>query len=82
MEKLRNLTKRTRSGALEQILEEINRYIIGWIGYYRLADTPSLFEELDSWIRRRLRQLIWKRWKRGITRYRELVKLGVPKQWA
>jgi len=70
MEKLRNLTKRTRSGALEQILEEINRYIIGWIGYYRLADTPSLFEELDSWIRRRLRQLIWKRWKRGITRYR------------
>ncbi len=82
IEKLRNLTKRTRSGTLEQILEEINRYIIGWIGYYRLADTPSLFEELDSWIRRRLRQLIWKRWKRSTTRYRELVKLGVPKQWA
>ena len=81
-EKLCNLTKRTRSGTLEQILEEINRYIIGWIGYYRLADTPSLFEELDSWIRRRLRQLIWKRWKRGPTRYRELVKLGVPKQRA
>ena len=82
MEKLRTLTKRTRSGTLEQILEEINRYILGWIGYYRLADTPSIFEELDSWIRRRLRQLIWKRWKRGPTRYRELVKLGVPKQWA
>ena len=82
MEKLRRLTKRTRNGTLEQILEEINRYIIGWIGYYRLADTPSLFEELDSWIRRRLRQLIWKRWKRSTTRYRELVKLGVPKQWA
>jgi len=81
-EKLRTLTKRTRSGKLETILEEINRYIIGWIGYYRLADTPSVFEELDGWIRRRLRQLIWKRWKRGSTRYRELVKLGVPKQWA
>ncbi len=82
MEKLCNLTKRTRSGTLEQILEEINRYIMGWIGYYRLADTPSLFEDLDGWIRRRLRQLIWKRWKRGTTRYRELVKLGVPKQRA
>jgi len=67
---------------METILEEINRYIIGWIGYYRLADTPSAFEELDGWIRRRLRQLIWKRWKRGPTRYQELVKLGVPKQWA
>jgi len=82
MERLRILTKRTRSGTLEQILKEINRYVIGWIGYYRLADTPSIFEELDQWIRRRLRQLIWKRWKRGTTRYRELVKLGVPKQWA
>ena len=82
MEKLRTLTRRTRSGTLEQILEEINRYIVGWIGYYRLADTPSTFEELDGWIRRRLRQLIWKRWKRGTTRYRELVKLGVPRQRA
>jgi RNA-directed DNA polymerase len=82
MEKLRILTKRTRSGTLEQILKEINRNAIGWIGYYRLADTPSIFEELDQWIRRRLRQLIWKRWKRGTTRYRELVKLGVPKRWA
>jgi group II intron reverse transcriptase/maturase len=82
MEKLRVLTRRTRSGTLEQILEEINRYILGWIGYYRLADIPSVFEELDKWLRRRLRQLIWKRWKRGPTRYRELVKLGIPKQWA
>ncbi len=82
MEKVRSLTKRTRSGKLEQILEEVNRYVTGWIGYYRLADTPSVFEDLDGWIRRRLRQLIWKRWKRNTTRYRELVKLGVPKQWA
>ncbi len=82
MEKVRYLTKRTRSGKQEQILEEVNRYVTGWIGYYRLADTPSMFEDLDGWIRRRLRQLIWKRWKRNTTRYRELVKLGVPKQWA
>jgi RNA-directed DNA polymerase len=81
-EKLRHLTKRTRSGKLEDILQEINRYTMGWIGYYRLANTPSVLEELDSWIRRRLRQMVWKRWKRGTTRYRELVKLGVPRRQA
>lgn len=78
-EKLRRLTKRTRSGKLEKVIEEINRYTMGWIGYYRLANTPSIFEGLDKWIRRRLRQMVWKRWKRGKTRYRELVKLGIPK---
>ena len=78
-EKLRRLTKRTRSGKLEDIIRQINRYTMGWMGYYWQANTPSVFEGLDSWIRRRLRQMIWKRWKRGTTRYRELVKLGVPR---
>ena len=82
VEKVRRLTKRTRSGKLVDILTEINRYVIGWVGYYRLANTPSVFEELDGWIRRRLRQLLWKRWKRGRTRYRELVALGVPRERA
>jgi group II intron reverse transcriptase/maturase len=81
-EKLRKLTKRTRSGKIEDIIQEINAYIVGWIGYYRLAKTPSVYEGLDGWIRRRLRQMIWKRWKRGTTRYKELVKLGVPKWYA
>nr|MBI9047501.1 hypothetical protein [Anaerolineaceae bacterium] len=66
-------------GKLEEIIQEINVYVRGWIGYYRQATTPSVYKNLDSWIRRRLRQLIWKRWKRGTTRYRELRKLGVPK---
>jgi RNA-directed DNA polymerase len=80
--KLRRLTKRTRSGKLEDVIQEINEYTMGWIGYYRQANTPSVFEGLDSWIRRRLRQMVWKRWKRGTTRYRELVKLGVPRERA
>ena len=82
MEKVRRLTKRTRSGKLEDIIQEINRYTMGWIGYYRLAKTPSVMDGLDGWIRRRLRQMIWKRWKRGTTRYKELVKLGVPRERA
>jgi group II intron reverse transcriptase/maturase len=81
-EKLRRLTKRTRSGKLEEIIQQINQYTMGWMGYFWQANTPSVFEGLDSWIRRRLRQMIWKRWKRGTTRYRELVKLGVPRERA
>jgi RNA-directed DNA polymerase len=81
-EKIRSLTRRTRTGKLDDILNEVNRYTRGWIGYYRLAETPSVYKELDEWLRRRLRQLLWKRWKKGTTRYRELVHLGVPKERA
>jgi RNA-directed DNA polymerase len=80
--RMRRLTRRTRSGKLEDITREVNQYVRGWIGYFRLADTPSVFEELDSWTRRRLRQMVWKRWKRGRTRYRELIALGVPRERA
>ena len=78
-EKIRNLTRRTRAGKVEDLLKAMSTYIVGWIGYYRLARTQSVYEELDGWIRRRLRQIIWKRWKRGTTRYRELVRLGIPR---
>jgi RNA-directed DNA polymerase len=81
-QRLRRLTRRTRSGKLEDIIREVNQYLRGWIGYFRLADTPSVFEDLEGWIRRRLRQMVWKRWKRGRTRYRELVALGVPRERA
>jgi group II intron reverse transcriptase/maturase len=82
MEKMRHLTRRTRSGKLEDILKDVNQYSRGWIAYFRLATTPSVYQELDEWLRRRLRQLLWKRWKRGTTRYRELTRLGVPNERA
>lgn len=59
--RLRRLTRRTRSGKLEEVIREINEYLQGWTGYFRLADTASVFEHLDSWVRRRLRQMVWKR---------------------
>jgi RNA-directed DNA polymerase len=82
MDKVRNLTRRTRSGKLEDIVSALNRYLIGWTTYFQLADTPSVFEDLDQWTRRRLRQMLWKRWKHGTTRFRELVRLGVPPERA
>jgi RNA-directed DNA polymerase len=81
-ERLWDLTRRTRSGRLEEIIRRVNEYLRGWMGYFRLADTPSVFARLDKWLRRRLRQLLWKRWKRGRTRWRELVSLGVPRRLA
>jgi RNA-directed DNA polymerase len=77
-DKVRIITRRTSAEPLPVILERINRLVKGWIGYYRLADTPSVFKELDEWLRHRLRQLLWKRWKRPKTRYRELAARGVP----
>jgi RNA-directed DNA polymerase len=81
-DRLRELTRRTRSGRLGDILKEVNQHTRGWVGYFGLADTPTPFKELDEWLRRRLRQLVWKRWKRGRTRWRELVALGVPPRMA
>jgi len=81
-DKLRQMTRRTRSGQLADIIQQVNEYLMGWIGYFRLADTPSVFAELDEWLRRRMRQLVWKRWKRGKTRWHALVALGVPRKRA
>ena len=76
------VTRRTRTGKLEEVIEEVNRYTQGWIVYYRLTDALSVYVDLDSWLRRRMRQQVWKRWKRGKTRYRELGKMGVPAERA
>ncbi len=77
-DKVRSLTRRTSAEPMPAIQERINRLVKGWVGYYRFAETPSVFKELDEWLRHRLRQLLWKRWKRPKTRYRELVARGVP----
>jgi group II intron reverse transcriptase/maturase len=80
-EKVREVTNRTRSMSLETRILHLNRYLIGWMGYFRLASAKRHCETLDKWIRRRLRMCLWKQWKRVRTRIRELRALGVP-EWA
>lgn len=80
-EKIRELTKRTRSMSMEDRISKLNRYLMGWIGYFRLASAKIHCENFDKWIRRRLRMCLWKQWKRVRTRIRELRALGVP-EWA
>jgi RNA-directed DNA polymerase len=84
--RLRALTSRRRSIAMPVRLALINRFLAGWSAYFALAETPSVFDELDEWLRRRLRQVRWKEWKRFAARRRNLVALGIPdrlaRQWA
>lgn len=76
-ERVRELTSRSCGRSQEQVVKDLNVYLRGWKEYFRLADTPGIFSDLDSWIRRRLRMLRLKQWKRGTTIYRELRALGV-----
>lgn len=81
--RIRRLTSRTWGISMKVRIAVLNRYIRGWCAYFTLADTPSVFDEFDEWLRRRLRQVHWKQWPRVFTRYRKLRALGIPvdKSW-
>lgn len=70
--RIKRLTRRNRGVSVEKMVADLSVYLRGWIGYFAYADTPSVFRDLDSWIRRRLRCKVWKQWKRPSTRLREL----------
>jgi RNA-directed DNA polymerase len=81
-ERVRELTSRTRGVSIEQIAEELARYLRGWIGYFGNCETPSVLRSLEEWTRRRLRSAIWKQWKQGPKRFAELRKRGVGQDLA
>lgn len=64
------------------IKEKLNPSIRGWINYFKLTETKRFAEDLDGWIRRKLRNMIWRQWKRPKTRYRNMMKLGLTEQRA
>lgn len=76
--RIRQITSRNGGRSLEQVVVELRTYMLGWKGYFRLADTPRVFHDLDQWIARRLRMVQLKQWKRGTTAYREMRKRDVP----
>jgi RNA-directed DNA polymerase len=85
-DRLRELTTRNGGVSMERRVKEINRFTVGWTAYFALADTSLPFEKLEKWLRRRLRQVRWKEWKRPQTRYRNLLALGISgrdaRSWA
>jgi len=76
--RVRALTGRSQGRSLDSVLGKLRSYLLGWKAYFRLADTPGIFRELDGWIRRRLRSLQLTLWKNAKTIYRKLRKLGAP----
>jgi group II intron reverse transcriptase/maturase len=81
-ERIRRLTRRICGQSLDQIVQNLRGYLLGWKGYFRLADTPGVFRDLDEWIRHRLRAIQLKQWKRGRTTFRELVARGLNRELA
>lgn len=81
-ERVRKLTNKSWGISMKERLEKLNSYLMGWSGYFGIAETLSIFQELDEWIRRRLRMCLLKQWKRCRTKLRNLVKLGIPELWA
>ena len=77
--RVRELTRRTRGVSLSKLIEKLAPYLNGWRGYFRFCQTPRVLSNLDAWIRRRLRMYLWRQWKNGRNRFKELRRRGVPK---
>ncbi len=75
-QRVRWLTRRSGGRSLAQVVERLRSYLLGWKGYFHLAQTPGVFRRLDEWLRHRLRAIQLKQWRRGRTMHRELLALG------
>lgn len=76
-EKIRAITCRSKPYPMEDRMMQIRRLNHGWGNYFKLSEAKSVFEELDQWVRNRIRLCYWKQWKRVKTRIRQLEKLGI-----
>lgn len=81
-ERVRGITARSGGRSVAAVVTELREYLTGWKLYFRLAETPRIFSDLDEWVRHRLRQVQLKQWKRGTTIYRELLRRGTPEDVA
>jgi RNA-directed DNA polymerase len=85
-DRIRELTSRRWSVSMPCRIDRLNRFIRGWMAYFRLADLGRRLRDLDEWLRRRMRQIRWKEWKRPWTRRQNLRRLGIfdrqAREWA
>jgi len=80
--KLREIFRRGRGRNLRRVIAELNEATVGWVNYFRLAQVKGTFEELDQWIRRHLRCILWRQWKRPWSRARKLMSFGLERERA
>jgi len=81
-QRVRELTFRTDGRALDETIQRLARYLEGWRGHFGFCETITTLRNLDGWIRRRLRSIVWKQWKRGRRRFAELRRRGVGRELA
>jgi RNA-directed DNA polymerase len=78
-EKIRSALQRGRGQSMQQVIKGLNPVLRGWMAYFQLTEVKNVLEELDGWLRHKLRTLLWRQWKRVYTRARNLMKAGVDK---
>ena len=79
---LRTLSSRKYVQSIKPALARIKTCATGWLNYYGIASIKNSIEELNQWLCHRVRMCIWKQWKKPKTKYRNLVKLGIPETYA
>ena len=75
-QRVREITRRNRGHRAQDVIDELRRYVLGWLNYFGISHTYTALLELDEWVRRRVRLYYWKQWKRPRTRRRHLLALG------
>ena len=80
--KLKELFRIGRGRNLAKFIAELTPVLRGWVNYFRLAEVKGVFEELDGWIRRKLRCILWRQWKHTFTRAKNLIRRGLDKERA
>lgn len=80
--KVRDLLRRGRGRSLATTVKDLAPVVRGWIGYFRLAEAKGVFEDLDGWLRRRLRVNLWRQWKRRPTRAKRMMQRGIAEERA
>lgn len=78
--KIKMMTARSNGMGNEARAKKLRSYIMGWINYFKIADMKNLLSEIDEWMRRRIRMVYWKQWKRVRTRFKMLQAFGIDKQ--
>ena len=79
-DRIRHITHAGRGRNSRTVIDEVNRFTRGWVGYCRLATVTDPFDKLDQWIRRRLRKILWEQWKKPKTRCRKMGSIRVSQR--
>jgi RNA-directed DNA polymerase len=81
-DKIREVLKKARGRSLTYTIGQLNPILRGWAAYFKLTETKRALEEMDGWLRRKLRCILWRQWKRPYTRAKNLMQAGLTEERA